>query len=166
MPFRVQTLVRDVEPGMTIEEMKEDERREGIRLQRDLYRYFLRELHELGYEKSMIQDYNETNRLLLEKEEQVKPGEEVTVEDLTEYLGVTAVISGEVHQMVAYTENVSGLLNGTLQPERRIEGSFVLQNSDDRALWRYKDVEHGTKETTVYDISKNLLRKVPKKFPF
>ena len=166
LPFRVQTLERELEPGMTVDDLREDERKEGIRLQRDLYRYFLRELSERGYEISIVQDYNETNRLLLEKEEQVSVGEDVSVEDLTEHLGVTAVISGQVQQMVAYADNVSGLLNGSLQPERRIEGSFVLQNADDRALWRYKDVEYGTKENTVYDISKNLLRKIPKKFPF
>lgn len=166
LPFRVHTIEKEVEPGMKIEDFRAVEEEEGIRLQRDLYRYFLRELAEQGFEISAIQDYNVTNRLLLAKEKEVKAGEEVSVEELTEMLGVTAVISGQVSQLTVYAESASGLLNGGLQADRRIEGSFVLQNADDRALWRYQDIEFGSREASIYEVSKNLLRKVPKKFPF
>ncbi len=166
LPFRVHTIEKEVEPGMKLEDFREVEREEGIRLQRDLYRYFLRELNEQGFEISAIQDYNETNRILKAKEQEVKAGQEVSVEELTEILGVNAVISGQVNQLTVYAESASGLLNGSLQADRRIEGSFVLQNADDRALWRYKDVEYGSREASVYEVSKSLLRKVPKKFPF
>ena len=165
LPFRVERLKRDLEPGITVEQLKEDERKEGLRLQRDLYRYFLREMKEQGIEMDVMQDFNETNRLLREKEQMVEAGTEVSVEEITEWLGVRAVISGEIKQM-AEAEYSAGLLNGSLQTERRIEGYFVLQENDKRALWRYRDKQVGNKDVSVYDISKNLLRKVPKKFPF
>ena len=165
LPFRVDRLKRELEPGMTVPELKEDERREGLRLQRDLFRYFLREMRERGVSIDVIQDFNETNDLLRAKELTVKEGEEVTVEELTEWLGVRAVISGEIKQM-ADAEYSAGLLNGSLQTERRIEAYFVLQENDKRALWRYRDKQVGNKDVSVYDITKNLLRRVPKKFPF
>lgn len=165
LPFRVERLKPDLEPGITVEQLKEAERKEGLRLQRDLYRYFLREMKEQGIEMDVMQDFNETNRLLREKEQMVEAGTEVSVEEITEWLGVRAVISGEIKQM-AEAEYSAGLLNGSLQTERRIEGYFVLQENDKRALWRYRDKQVGNKDVSVYDISKNLLRKVPKKFPF
>ena len=167
LPFEVSQIIRDLPEGVTVETLKQDEEWEGFKFQRDLYRYFLREMKSLEYPLDFIQDVNTTNLLLEQNNIHPKDYRKISYKQLAELLDVDGIIFGIVDQNLSTKGTFAGLFNGAMESDWKIEARFTLRDpKSGRLLWKYEDKAAGSAEVTAHDLSKEIMRRVPAKFPF
>jgi hypothetical protein len=137
--------------------------REGFILQRDLYRYFLRDMNRYELDRSFLLDLHKTNELLKELEELSAAKIELSVREIAEWLGVDGIITTSVDQLAPSHVLMAGLMNGTLGNESNVSITLSLRSRYGQIYWRHKDEKPSNSEA-VYDVSKGLLKQASKTF--
>ncbi len=165
LPFAVFNGARVMPKEKSVEKLREEDRREGITMQRDLYRYFLRKMKVLGYPQEFIQDVNDTNHIL--RSFGIKHTDLVKMRkgELAEMLQVDGVVSGIVDQLAPASSLVVGLVNGNVRPTR-VRARFTYHNRDGHLIWKVDRKGSGADDELAYGLSKKIMRKIPEKFPF
>ncbi len=165
LPFNVFSQLREFRKGKTLDMLREEDRVEGITMQRDMYRYFLRKMSRLGYPQDFIQDVNVTNDIL--EQNGIDYGDIVKMrrEELARLLNVDGVVSGMIDQLAPQSSFVVGLMNGNLK-SNRVKARFTYHNSDGHLIWKVDRKSSGGDEELTYGLSKQIMRKIPDKFPF
>ena len=97
LPFEVTNWVEKIPKGATLESLKKAEMEDAYMMQRDMYRYCLR---EMGRQENIvqIQHVNYTNDLLKAKGISFADLRNIPKEELAEILEVDAVIYSKVNQ--------------------------------------------------------------------
>jgi len=137
--------------------------REGFILQRDLYRYFLREMSANEMDRTFLLDLRETNRLLTLLEEESTDKLELSVQEIAEWLGVEGIVTTSVDQLAPSRALLAGLVNGRLNTESNVKMTTSLRSKFGRIVWRYED-ERPSNTDKVYAISKGLLKSASRDF--
>lgn len=137
--------------------------REGFILQRDLYRYFLRNMNKYMIERSFLLDLEKTNEMLTDLEAATEEKLELSVREICEWLGVDGIITGSVDQLAPGNALLAGLINGKLSNDTNVSIALSLRSKFGQIYWRHKD-ERPTGKDNVYDVSKDLLRNSGKDF--
>ena len=168
LPLRVITEDRKAKRNEDIlAKFREQDRRDGIIMQRDLYRYFLRDLYKRSYPSDYIQDVNETNRRL---EEAGIPQNEVfktRPEELARILKVDGVISGEIDHRVPTKGFLVNITSGGWPGSNQIKTIFRLHSVRGKLVWgREIKMSGADKDGQIYGVCKKVLRKIPELFPY
>lgn len=137
--------------------------REGYILQRDLYRYFLRDMKKYELDRTYLQDLKVTNDLLKELEETTDDKVGLSVREIADWLGVDGIISTSVDQLAPGNALAAGFLNGTLNTDQSVSITLSLRSRFGQIYWRHED-ERPTPQEDVYEISKDLLKHASKTF--
>lgn len=131
--------------------------REGLILQRDMYRYFLRHMYYHQVERTFLQDLERTNELLLELEDVSQGKTELSVREICDWLGVDGLVTGTTDQLAPDKRLVSGILNGRMDSDQNIKIIFSLRNKYGQVYWSFKGESPCTNDK-VYDTSKALIK--------
>ena len=137
--------------------------REGFILQRDLYRYFLRDMKRYELERSYLQDLKVTNELLKELEIQSASKIELSVREISDFLGVDGIITTSIDQLAPTNALMVGLMNGRLSNDNNIMLSLSLRSKYGQIYWKHND-ERPAGQDAVYEVSKELLKHASKMF--
>jgi len=168
LPLKVSTQQVKIPLGSTIDMLKEQEKTEGYILQRDLYRYFLREMAARDFKVSFIQDVNTTNEQLMTNGIQLDQEDTLSIRKISEALGVDAIMVGIVDQRVmSGTSFWVEILNGVYKHYMKVHATFTLYDMEDgNIMWQYEGKKSKGNAESMYALSKHLLRDVPTKFPY
>jgi len=164
LPVEVTNWVEKIPKGATLESLKEAEKDDAFILQRDLYRYCIR---EMSRQENIvpIQHINYTNDLLKAKGITYEDLKGIPKEELARILEVDAVISSKVNQIIS---NKSGfmirrVMNGVWGTRNQVEATFAIhQRMDGKMLWKYDYGLSIAGESTVNEVSRAVLRSVSK----
>ncbi|MCB0669935.1 MAG: hypothetical protein KDC80_29115 [Saprospiraceae bacterium] len=137
--------------------------REGYILQRDLYRYFLRDMKKYELKRTYLQDLKITNDRLKELEETVEDKVGLSVREIADWLGVDGIISTSVDQLAPGNVLAAGFMNGTLNTDQSVSITLSLRSKYGQIYWRHED-DRPTPQEDVYQISKDLLKHASKSF--
>jgi hypothetical protein len=137
--------------------------REGFILQRDLYRYFLRNMNKYQMDRTFLLDLEKTNVLLTQLEAATEQKLELSVREISEWLGVDGIITGSVDQLAPGNALLTGLVNGKLGNDSNVKVSLSLRSKFGQIYWRHTD-ERPSGKDNVYEVSKDLLRNAVKDF--
>lgn len=137
--------------------------REGYILQRDIYRYFLREMKAYELDRAYLLDLKETNDLLKKLEENSSEKISLSVREISEWLGVDGIITTSVDQLAPGNALMAGLMNGRLNNESNISVSLSLRSRYGQIYWRHNDEKPSSSEA-VYEVSKELLKHATKTY--
>ncbi len=167
LPFVVRSLSDTVPRFNAVAQLRDADRKSGVLLQRDFYRYCLRHMNTYEYPKSFIQDPNETNKILKPYGINYDDLEDKDLADLSDLLGVEGVICGFVDHRYPDRSTVSGLLNGGLRGQIMIESNiYWYDTARERRRWRYNAQLPKANGKEDYNITKDLLREATARFPF
>ena len=165
LPFEIHTSVKYLPEGVTISMLEKAERRKSIVMQRDLYRYLIREFAKSS-RKVKFQNMNETNNIFKEKGMDAETIFNTPKKDLAKILKVDAVIFGSVYQ---YKNKLN------LDKEEQVVFSgmnnkistilYAYEKKRGRIQWKYDGSQSGFPSNVAPDVVKGLLRKAAKDFP-
>jgi len=165
LPFDIRTSVQHLPDGVTISMVENYEKKKARIMQRDLYRYILRELAKSS-RKVKFQHVNDTNKRLKKKGITDEEVFSMSKKQLAKALKVDAVIYATVYQyknkmkwhgddFLRYTggnNRVSTVLN-------------VYEKRRGRIEWKYDSSQSGFPSDYAPDAIKGLLRKAARNFP-
>ncbi|MBK8504322.1 MAG: hypothetical protein IPL46_20205 [Saprospiraceae bacterium] len=137
--------------------------REGFILQRDLYRYFLRDMKIYELERTYLQDLKTTNDLLKDLEVQSASKIELSVREISDFLGVDGIITTSIDQLAPGNALMAGFMNGRLSNDNNIILSLSLRSKYGQIYWKHND-ERPAGQDAVYEVSKELLKRASKMF--
>lgn len=165
LPFEIHTSVKNLPEGVTISMLEKAERRKGIVMQRDLFRYITRELAKSS-RKVKFQNINDTNNIFKEKGMGAKAIFNTPKKELAKILKVDAVIYGSVYQY-------KNRLNLDKDEEVTFSGMnnkistilYAYEKKRGRIQWKYDSSQSGFPSDVAPDIVKGLLRKAARNFP-
>jgi hypothetical protein len=165
LPFEVVTKLPRMPRGSSLAKLKEDEMQDGYTFQRDLYRYFLRDMALMGLASTKLQDFHTTNQLIAGKGIQYEEIRKIPKQSLADILDVDGIISGYMVQRVSNEGNfLVGLLDGAPNANK-IELVMTLhEKKNGDLLWKFAN-KGGAKGENLYELAKNLMREVPERFP-
>ena len=163
LPVEVVHLGRLHEVRKDVEDQSLGIEREGFILQRDLYRYFLREMKANDVSRTFLLDLDETNKRLVELEEISEEKIELSVQEICDWLGVQGIITGSIDQLAPGNALLAGLINGQLNIDSNVKINFSLRNQYGHIYWRYMD-DRPTNKDNVYQTSKDLLKQASRVF--
>lgn len=165
LPFEVINWVEKIPRGATIQSLKAAEKEDGYVMQRDLYRYCLREMHRQE-RPVLIQHINETNDILTEKGVAFEDLKDMSKSNLAKLLGVDAVIWSKVHQLYSRRGFMfRRIMNGVWGTRNQVEATFAIHHqSTGKLLWKYDYGLSIAGEDSVDEVSKELLRNVSRVF--
>jgi len=166
LPFQIHNTIEELPEGITIEMVDKAERDKCQMIQLHLYRYMLRE-YAKSDRKVQLQHRDRTNKILEEKGISYEEIYELPKNKLARILKVDALLYGHVYQSKKKLE-----LDGKEKFKNKVHNSMATvlyvysKSKRDRILW--KDDRGGTGFPSDYapDMTKNLLRKAAKEFPF
>ncbi|MFT4666110.1 MAG: hypothetical protein ACI8YQ_005271 [Polaribacter sp.] len=164
LPFEVTNWVQKIPKGATLESLKEAEKKDAYVMQRDLFRYCIR---EMSRQENIveIQHINYTNDLLKAKGITYEDLKGVPREELAKILEVDAIISSKVSQIITNRSGfmIRRVMNGVWGSRNQVEATFVIhQKSDGKMLWKYDYGLSIAGEDSVDEVSKAILRSVSK----
>lgn len=165
LPVEVFSELRIVPEQKTVELLREEDRKEGLLMQRDMYRYFLRKMSELGYPQAFLQHVNETNKIIESHGITYVELRKIPKNKLADLLGVDGVVSATIDQFDAGPYKMTGIMNGKISSQR-VRARFTYHDSQGHLIWKVDRKSGGTDEEQTYGISKKIMRKIPDKFPF
>ncbi len=168
LPFEVVNRYKKMPKGSTIESLKIIERNDALVMQRDLYRYCLRNYSKDQYTVH-IQNYHMTNEILEQKGVKYEQIKKMPKEELAELLGVDAVISGKVRQSKGRWNNdiATRFFFGVFRKGKKINATLAIHNrKNDRPIWKYNDGVSIAEDDTVLSLSRKLLRTVSHRIPY
>jgi len=168
LPLHVITEDRKIKKNVSIlKQFREQDRKDGIIMQRDLYRYFLRDLFKRQYPSEYIQDVNETNRILKSKGIEHEDVFKMPPAELAALLNVEGVIMAEIDHRVPTKGLMVSLANGGWPGSNRIKSVFRLHTIDGKLIWgREIKLSGADEEGQIYGVCKKILRKIPELFPY
>ena len=164
LPFEVTNMVEKIPKGATLESLKEAEKEDAYVMQRDLYRYCIREMSRQDNIVE-IQHVNYTNDLLKAKGVAYEDLKSISKEDLAQMLEVDAVIYSKVNQIVSSKSGftIRRVMNGVWGTRNQVEASFAIhEKNDGKMLWKYDYGLSMAGENSVNEVSKAILRSVSK----
>lgn len=165
LPFEIHTSVKHLPDGVTIAMLVKSERQKGQLMQRDLYRYLIREL-AVSKRRVRLQDVNQTNKVFQELGMDYEKIFNTPKKELANMLGVDAIIFGSIYQ---YRNKLR--MDGT--DRIRYAGAnnkistilTVYDNKQGRLQWKYDKSQSGFPSEVGPDVVKGLLRKAAREFP-
>lgn len=165
LPFEIHTSVKNLPEGVTISMLEKAESRKSIVMQRDLYRYIIREFAK-STRKVNFQNVNETNNIFKEKGMNSKMIFSTPKKELAKILKVDAVIFGSVYQY-------KNKLNLDKDEEVTFSGMnnkistvlYAYEKKRGRIQWKYDGSQSGFPSEYGPDVVKGLLRKAARNFP-
>ena len=165
LPFGIHTSVKNLPEGVTISMLVEVEQKKSIVMQRDLFRYMIRELAKSS-RKVNFQDINYTNNIFKEKGMDTQAIFSTPKKELARMLKVDAVIFGSVYQY-------KNKLNLDREKELRFSGMnnkistviYAYEKDRGRIEWKYDSSQSGFPSDVAPDVVKGLLRKAARNFP-
>lgn len=137
--------------------------REGYILQRDLYRYFLRDMKKYELDRAYLQDLKTTNQLLQDLEANSTDKIELSVREIADWLDVDGILTTSVDQLAPGNVLAAGFMNGTLNTDQSVSVTLSLRSRYGQIYWRHNDERPSSKED-VYEVSKELLKHSSKTF--
>lgn len=164
LPFEVTNWVEKIPKGATLESLKKAERDDAYVMQRDLYRYCIREMSRQDNIVE-IQHINYTNDLLEAKGIDYEDLKGISKEELAQILDVDAVISSNVNQIITNRSGfmIRRVMSGVWGTRNQVEATFAIhQRSDGKMLWKYDYGLSIAGEDSVNEVSKAILRSVSK----
>ena len=166
LPFEVFTSVKHLPQGVSFSMLDSIEKKKGYVMQRDLYRYLLRESAQLK-RRVKFQDVNITNLIL--KKQGIKNEDvfKMPEQELAQILDVDIVIACNLYQ---YKKR----LNRNEKNFKNLEGVnnkistvlYVYERETGRLEWKYDNSQSGFPSSYAADAIKGLLRKAAREFPF
>ncbi|MDH3652549.1 MAG: hypothetical protein OEQ53_22850 [Saprospiraceae bacterium] len=166
LPFEVLMANKEFPEGDEVKSLEKYEEIQSYHMQRDMYRYFLREMFSNGFDTSFVQDVNDSNDRLMEAGIYYQNLGQVSYDSLASILEVDALVAGRVVELPR-SGFFTGFLGRKSDPEIRMHGMFYLLDGDDGSLlWRFEEKTNGGGENTTYTLSKDIMRKVASNFPF
>lgn len=166
LPFEVLMANKIFPDGEKVESLEAYEESQSYHLQRDMFRYFLREMYKNGYDTSFVQDVNDSNIRLQEANIDYANIGAFTYDSLAQILEVDALMAGRITELPK-SGIFTGFLNRKSDLQFRVHGQFyLLDGSDGRLLWRFDEKVNGRGESTPYSLSKDIMRRVASNFPF
>jgi len=168
LPLHVITEDRKVKKNAAIlRQFREQDRKDGIVMQRDLYRYFLRDLFKKEYPSSYIQDVNETNRILREAGIEHEDVFKIPPTELANLLRVEGIMMGEIDHRVPTKGLLVSLASGGWPGSNRIKSVFRLHSMEGKLVWgREIKLSGADEDGQIYGVCKKILRKIPDLFPY
>lgn len=167
IPFEIHTSVKQLPKGVTITMLEKAERRKGIVMQRDLYRYLLRASAKVKpFRRAKLQDVNTTNNIFKALGMDIEKIHQTPKTDLAKLLGVDAIIYGNIYQS---------------KQRLRLEGDefvkyagvnnkiatvlYAYDKKRGQIQWKYDSSQSGFPSDYGPDVVKGLLRKAARNFP-
>ena len=165
IPFEVHTSVKELPKGVTIAMIEKAEQRKAIIMQRDMYRYLLRELAKSS-RKVKLQDPNKTNRIFKKYGMDHERIFKTPKKRLARILGVDAVLFGNVYQSKQKLDvNHEELLRMGGINNKISTVLYVYEKRRGRIEWKYDRSQSGFPSDVAPDVVKGLLRKAARNFP-
>ena len=164
LPIDVFNNHRKVSAHESLAQLKAEDKREGMVLQLDMYRYFLRKISTMGYPKSFLQDVRMTNQLLDESGLDYEDIPKIPKDQLADILHVDGVVSVTVDQF-GPQKQVVGILNGNLRSYGVI-ARFTFHDETGQLIWKIDRKSRGADDELTYGITKKIMRQIPESFPF
>lgn len=166
LPFQIHNTIEELPEGITIEMVDKAERDKCQLIQLHLYRYMLRE-YAKSERKVNLQSYNQTNKILKERGLTYEEIFDLPKNKLANILKVDVLLYGHVYQSKKKLQ-----LDGKEQMRNKVHNSIATvvyaygKGRRKKILW--KDDRSGTGFPSDYapELTKNLLRKAAKEFPF
>ena len=162
LPFEVNNWVEKIPKGATLESLKLEEEEDGYVMQRDLYRYCLR---EMSRQKNLvaIQHINQTNKILKEKGITYEELKNISKPELADVLQVDAVIYSKVDQIISGKTGflVRRIMNSLWGTRNQVEATFSIhERKAGKMLWKFEYGLSIAGEDSVDEVSKEVLRNV------
>jgi hypothetical protein len=166
LPFNVTISYKKMPKGVSVENVKEEEKKEGPLMQQGMYTYLLRKADD--YTVS-FQDVDRTNALL-KKAGLYDNYNEILADSICKILGVDIIIKSNWNYAKTGSEAgaiASALLLGFSKGTG--SGQLVMQIYDGKTgelAWRMtKEMNEGT-FSSANDLTERMMRKVGRNFPF
>lgn len=166
LPFKVSISYKKTPKGVTIDEIKANEKAESVQMQNGMYTYLLRKSDDYSVS---FQEVDRTNALL-KKANIFDNVDEVLSDSLCKILGVDAVIKSSWSYMKTGTQGgaiATALLFGVSTGTG--SGQLVMQINrakDGGMMWRMsKEMNEGA-FSSANELMERMMRKVGRVFPF
>jgi len=165
-PFDIHTTVEELPDGITNSMIEEAEKRKSLFMQRDMYRYLLRELAKSS-RRVVLQNPNETNKRLKKAGLTDEMIFRVPKKRLARLAGVDAILYGNVYQTKQKFDvnNEEPFRMGGMN-NKISTVIYVYDKKRGRIQWKYDRSQSGFPSNIASDIVKGLLRKAARNFPF
>ncbi len=151
----------------SLQRYRDEDRRDGIVMQRDLYRYFLRDLYKRKYPSEYVQDVNETNKILAKNGIEYKDIIRMRPSKLAKILQVDGVIVGEFDHRIPTKGLFTSISSGGWPGTNKIKSIFKLHSVDGKTVWGREIKASGAdEEGNIYGLCKSIMRKIPPLFPY
>jgi len=165
LPFEIHTSVKNLPEGVTISMLERAEGRKSIVMQRDLYRYMIREFAKSS-RKVNFQNINDTNNIFKKKGMDPQTIFNTPKKELAKILKVDAVIFGSVYQYknkLNLDKNEKVTFSGMNNKISTI--LYAYEKRRGRIEWKYDSSQSGFPSDVAPDVVKGLLRKAARNFP-
>lgn len=165
LPFDIRTSVEHLPEGVTISMVEGFERKKARIMQRDLYRYILRELAKSS-RKVKFQHVNDTNKRLKNKGISDEEALKMSKKQLAKILKVDAILYSTVYQyknkMKWHGDDYLRYAGGNNRVSTVLN---VFEKRKGRIEWKYDNSQSGFPSNYAPDAIKGLLRKAARNFP-
>jgi len=166
LPFNVTISYKKMPKGVTLENIKDDEKKEGPQMQQGMYTYLLRKMNDYTV---TFQDVDKTNALL-KKAGVYDNLNEILVDSLCKILGVDILIKSNWNYSKTGSEAgsiASYLLLGVAKGTG--SGQLVMQIYEGKTgnlVWRMAKEMSETTFSSANELMERMMRKVGRNFPF
>ena len=167
LPFQIHnTISEELPEGITIDMVDKAERSKCQIIQLHLYRYLLRE-YAKSDRKVHLQHRDRTNEILKNKGITYEELFELPKNKLAKILKVDALLYGHVYQSKKKLD-----LDGKEKLRNKVNNSMATvlyvysKSKREKILWKDDRGGNGFPNDYALDMTKNLLRKAAKEFPF
>lgn len=166
LPFNVAISYKKMPKGVTVENIREDEKKEGPQMQQGMYTFLLRKMNDYSV---TFQDVERTNALL-KKAGLIDNLNETLADSLCKILGVDAVIKSS--WSYAKTGSEAGAIATALVfgvSKGVGSGQLVMQIYDGNSgemVWRMAKEMNESVYSSANELMERMMRKVGRNFPF
>ena len=166
LPFEVFTSVKHLPQGVSLSMLDSIEKRKGYVMQRDLYRYLLRESVRVRT-RVKLQNVNETNLILKKRGISNADIFKMPEQELAQILNVDIIISCNLYQYKKrLNRNEDNFKNHNGINNKISTILYVYERETGRLEWKYDKSQSGFPSNYAPDAIKGLLRKAAREFPF
>ncbi len=166
LPFNVSISYKKMPKGVTVENIREDEKKEGPQMQQGMYTFLLRKMSDYTV---TFQDVERTNALL-KKAGLYENLNEILADSVCKMLGVDAVIKSS--WSYAKTGSEAGAIATALVfgvSKGVGSGQLVMQVYDGKSgemVWRMAKEMNESTFSSANELMERMMRKVGRNFPF
>ena len=166
LPFIVSIDQKRLPKGMTIETIKEAEKRTGYDVQNDSYKWFLQRQNNYTVD---FQDVDKTNAILQAANIQY---DQILLQDkgsLCKILNVDGVISGKINMSKPMSDGAAValvVLAGAWGATNKTNAILTIHDNSGDLLWQYDYSITGSIGSTSKSLADALMKNASKKFPY